>query len=90
MSVKSKVPYIASDVKTYENKYLFSIFLIDLCLRDEKRPWETIIHLDFYLLILEVESKYDKKMRALRDELELRRKTEIHEIEEVIGLPVHR
>ena len=34
-------------------------------------------------LFLEVESKYDKKMRALRDELELRRKTEIHEIEEV-------
>jgi len=31
----------------------------------------------------EIESKYDKKMKALREELELRRKTEIHEIEEV-------
>ena len=34
-------------------------------------------------LFLEVESKYDKKLRSLREELELRRKTEIHEIEEV-------
>ena len=32
---------------------------------------------------LEIEAKYEKKMRALREELELRRKTEIHEIEEV-------
>lgn len=30
----------------------------------------------------EIEAKYDKKMRVLRDELDLRRKTEIHEIEE--------
>ena len=31
----------------------------------------------------ELEEKYEKKMQVLRDELELRRKTEIHEIEEV-------
>ncbi|XP_055477565.1 dynein regulatory complex subunit 4 isoform X2 [Psammomys obesus] len=30
----------------------------------------------------EIEAKYDKKMRMLRDELDLRRKTEIHEVEE--------
>ena len=30
----------------------------------------------------EIETKYEKKMRSLRDELDLRRKTEIHEIEE--------
>ncbi|CAJ0955825.1 unnamed protein product, partial [Ranitomeya imitator] len=30
----------------------------------------------------EIESKYEKKMQVLRDELELRRKTEIHEVEE--------
>ncbi|NWX15572.1 DRC4 protein, partial [Aegotheles bennettii] len=30
----------------------------------------------------EVEAKYTKKMQALRDELDLRRKTEIHELEE--------
>lgn len=34
-------------------------------------------------LFTEIESKYDKKMKSLREELELRRKTEIHEIEEV-------
>lgn len=30
----------------------------------------------------EIEAKYEKKMQTLRDELELRRKTEIHEVEE--------
>ncbi|KAM4612469.1 dynein regulatory complex subunit 4 [Discoglossus pictus] len=37
---------------------------------------------DFERQVKEIEAKYDKKMRALRDELELRRKTEIHEVEE--------
>ena len=37
----------------------------------------------YVLFFTEIESKYDKKMKALREELELRRKTEIHEIEEV-------
>lgn len=31
----------------------------------------------------ELQKKHELKMQALRDELELRRKTEIHEIEEV-------
>ena len=31
----------------------------------------------------ELQAKYEKKMKVLREELELRRKTEIHEIEEV-------
>ena len=31
----------------------------------------------------ELEAKHEKKMVAQRDELELRRKTEIHEVEEV-------
>ena len=31
----------------------------------------------------ELQTKHDLKMQALRDELELRRKIEIHEIEEV-------
>lgn len=30
----------------------------------------------------EIEAKYNKKMQMLRDELDLRRKTEIHEVEE--------
>ena len=32
----------------------------------------------------ELQAKYEKKMKVLREELELRRKTEIHEIEEVV------
>jgi len=31
---------------------------------------------------MEIEQKYERKMRALRDELDLRRKTELHEVEE--------
>lgn len=31
---------------------------------------------------MEIEQKYEKKMRALRDEQDLRRKTELHEVEE--------
>ena len=44
-----------------------------------------ILHHLYYTVdnVLELEEKYEKKMQALRDELELRRKTEIHEIEEV-------
>ncbi|XP_060247791.1 dynein regulatory complex subunit 4 isoform X2 [Meriones unguiculatus] len=34
------------------------------------------------MTLKEIEAKYDKKMRMLRDELDLRRKTEIHEVEE--------
>jgi len=37
----------------------------------------------YNIFIAEIEAKYDKKMKSLREELELRRKTEIHEIEEV-------
>lgn len=36
---------------------------------------------DFETQVREMEAKYEKKMRALRDELDLRRKTEIHEVE---------
>ncbi|XP_042311208.1 dynein regulatory complex subunit 4 isoform X2 [Sceloporus undulatus] len=37
---------------------------------------------DFERQVKEIEAKYEKKMRVLREELDLRRKTEIHEIEE--------
>lgn len=37
---------------------------------------------DFERQAHEIEMKYEKKMRVLRDEMDLRRKTEIHEIEE--------
>ena len=39
---------------------------------------------DFHdVCVSELQTKHELKMQALRDELELRRKTEIHEIEEV-------
>ncbi|XP_025860824.1 dynein regulatory complex subunit 4 isoform X5 [Vulpes vulpes] len=34
------------------------------------------------MTLREIEAKYDKKMKMLRDELDLQRKTEIHEVEE--------
>uniref|UniRef100_A0A8C3BWG6 Dynein regulatory complex subunit 4 n=2 Tax=Anatinae TaxID=2068716 RepID=A0A8C3BWG6_CAIMO len=37
---------------------------------------------DFERQVKEIEAKYNKKMQMLRDELDLRRKTEIHEVEE--------
>lgn len=42
----------------------------------------TQLRSDFERQAREIELKYEKKMRTLRDELDLRRKTEIHEIEE--------
>lgn len=42
----------------------------------------TLIQLLLLICPLEIEAKYERKMRSLREELELRRKTEIHEIEE--------
>lgn len=38
---------------------------------------------DFEQKATNLESKYDQKIVSLRDELELRRKTEVHEVEEV-------
>ncbi|KAG3256631.1 GAS8 [Ictidomys tridecemlineatus] len=37
---------------------------------------------DFERQVREIEAKYDKKMKVLRDELDLGRKTEIHKVEE--------
>nr|XP_058135522.1 dynein regulatory complex subunit 4 isoform X2 [Dasypus novemcinctus] len=37
---------------------------------------------DFGRQAREIEAKYDKKMKMLREELDLRRKTELHEVEE--------
>ncbi|KAM5137803.1 dynein regulatory complex subunit 4 isoform 2-T2 [Mantella aurantiaca] len=42
----------------------------------------TRLRSDFERQVKEIENKYEKKMRILRDELDLRRKTEIHEVEE--------
>lgn len=42
----------------------------------------TKLRQEFELQARELGSKYEKKMKMLRDDLELRRKQEIHEIEE--------
>lgn len=42
----------------------------------------TKLRQEFELAARELASKYEKKMKMLRDDLELRRKQEIHEIEE--------
>ncbi|XP_077317066.1 dynein regulatory complex subunit 4 [Lithobates pipiens] len=47
--------------------------------QDEERTQQRS---DFERQVKEIENKYEKKMRVLRDELDLRRKTEIHEVEE--------
>ncbi|XP_062967488.1 dynein regulatory complex subunit 4 isoform X3 [Cynocephalus volans] len=39
--------------------------------------------------LLEIEAKYDKKVKLLREELDLRRKTEIHEVEERKNGQIH-
>ncbi|XP_030622407.1 dynein regulatory complex subunit 4 [Chanos chanos] len=42
----------------------------------------TVLRNDFERHVREIEAKYEKKMQILRQEQDLRRKTEIHEIEE--------
>uniref|UniRef100_A0A8C5IV88 Dynein regulatory complex subunit 4 n=1 Tax=Junco hyemalis TaxID=40217 RepID=A0A8C5IV88_JUNHY len=51
-----------------------------LCLKHEEEM--SRLRSDFELQTKEMEAKYTRKMQALRDELDLRRKTEIHELEE--------
>lgn len=60
--------------------YLF-LTLPFLCLQKHDENM-TALRQSFERQAKEIETKYEKKMRALRDELDLRRKTEIHEIEE--------
>lgn len=60
-----------------------SVFLSFLFATFQKHDEEiTKLRSDFERQSKEIEAKYEKKMRTLRDELDLRRKTEIHEIEE--------
>ncbi|XP_029464188.1 dynein regulatory complex subunit 4 isoform X2 [Rhinatrema bivittatum] len=51
-------------------------------LKMKQDEYITELRNDFERQVQEIEMKYDKKMRMLRDEQDLRRKTEIHEIEE--------
>lgn len=51
-------------------------------LKVEQAKELTKLRQEFELQARELGSKYEKKMKMLRDDLELRRKQEIHEIEE--------
>ncbi|XP_019360911.1 PREDICTED: growth arrest-specific protein 8 [Gavialis gangeticus] len=51
-------------------------------LRMKQEEEITRLRCDFERQVKEIEAKYEKKMRLLREELDLRRKTEIHQIEE--------
>ncbi|XP_068267583.1 dynein regulatory complex subunit 4 isoform X1 [Nyctibius grandis] len=52
----------------------------NMCLKQEEEI--TQLYNDFERQVKEIEAKYAEKMQVLRDELDLRRKTEIHEVEE--------
>ena len=62
----------------------FSHNYVEVCfvISQENSKENTELRDDFERQAREIELKYERKMRALRDELDLRRKTEIHEIEE--------
>lgn len=58
-------------------------------LKVEQAKELTKLRQEFELAARELGSKYEKKMKMLRDDLELRRKQEIYEIEEhKVGEPV--
>ena len=52
-----------------------------LCLQNNE-SYITKLRNDFLQQAHEIEDKYQSKLRDLREEMELRRKTEIHQIEE--------
>ncbi|XP_031361724.1 dynein regulatory complex subunit 4 isoform X1 [Lonchura striata] len=54
--------------------------ITNLCLKHEEEMAQ--LRSNFELQTKEMEAKYTRKMQALRDEMDLRRKTEIHELEE--------
>ncbi|XP_010163481.1 dynein regulatory complex subunit 4, partial [Antrostomus carolinensis] len=67
-------------VKLKEQEMANEVVVKDLCLKQEEEI--TRLRNDFERQLKEMEAKYTKKMQVLRDELDLQRKTEIHEVEE--------
>lgn len=66
----------------YSLKHYLLCFLLSLCCIRLWYSW-CYVFICPVLSATELQAKHEHKMSALRDELELRRKTEIHEIEEV-------
>ncbi|KAF1572502.1 UNVERIFIED_CONTAM: Dynein regulatory complex subunit 4, partial [Eudyptes pachyrhynchus] len=67
-------------VELKEQELANEVVIKNLCLKQAEEI--TKMRNDFERQVREIEAKYDKKMKMLRDELDLRRKTEIHEVEE--------
>ncbi|XP_054025837.1 dynein regulatory complex subunit 4 isoform X2 [Dryobates pubescens] len=67
-------------VELKEQELAREVLVKDMNLKQEEEI--TRMRNDFERQVKEVEARYAKKMQALQDELDLRRKTEIHEVEE--------
>ncbi|KAI1235639.1 Growth arrest-specific protein 8, partial [Lamprotornis superbus] len=70
----------ALNIKLKEQELANEAAITNLCLKHEEEMAR--LRSDFELQTKEMEAKYTRKMQALRDEMDLRRKTEIHELEE--------
>uniref|UniRef100_A0A8C5TU28 Dynein regulatory complex subunit 4 n=1 Tax=Malurus cyaneus samueli TaxID=2593467 RepID=A0A8C5TU28_9PASS len=68
------------NVKLKEQELANEAAITNLCLKHEEEM--SRLRNDFEMQNKDMEDKYTKKMQALRDEMDLRRKTEIHELEE--------
>ncbi|XP_051485396.1 dynein regulatory complex subunit 4 isoform X2 [Apus apus] len=67
-------------VELKEQELANELAMKNMCLKQEEEI--TQLCNDFEREVRETEAKYTKKMQVLRDELDLRRKTELHEMEE--------
>ncbi|XP_068059349.1 dynein regulatory complex subunit 4 isoform X4 [Anomalospiza imberbis] len=68
------------NIRLKEQELANEAAITKLCLKHEEEMAR--LRSDFELQTKEMEAKYTRKMQALRDEMDLRRKTEIHELEE--------
>ncbi|XP_063266462.1 dynein regulatory complex subunit 4 isoform X1 [Prinia subflava] len=68
------------NIRLKEQEVANEAAITNLCLKHEEEMAR--LRSDFELQTKEMEAKYTRKMQALRDEMDLRRKTEIHELEE--------
>ncbi|KFO63384.1 Growth arrest-specific protein 8, partial [Corvus brachyrhynchos] len=68
------------NIKLKEQELANEAAITNLCLKHEEEMAR--LRSDFEMQTKEMEAKYTRKMQALRDEMDLRRKTELHELEE--------
>ncbi|KFW84027.1 Growth arrest-specific protein 8, partial [Manacus vitellinus] len=68
------------NIKLKEQELANEAAVTNLCLKHEEEMAR--LRSDFEAQAKEMDAKYNRKMQALREEMDLRRKTEIHELEE--------